>query len=171
MNAEMIFDETRFMEWFRGNVANFTIGHGFVDYLTVEDVEPTEPRPLVWRIPDFQRPVVWTEAQCVRFIESIWGGLPIPAYVYDQEQRGEWRKTLLDGQQRWYAIGQYVDGAFPVHGAFWKDIPEGWRRRFANTPFSAYVTYDASLEEQKEIYDRLAYGGTPHPPKPAPPSS
>lgn len=125
-------------------------------------------RQLSWLVlPDFQRPPVWSQAQQVRFIESIWGGLPIGAYVYNRAQDGDGPTDnwLLDGQQRITALMAYVDDAFPVLGHLYSEITEIDRRRFGMREFPALETRIDDVDQLREVYDRLAYGGTPHEPK------
>src|ERR1700730_7182068 len=65
-------------------------------------------------VPTFQRGLVWTEAQQVRLIESIYIGMPIGSLVWNQTSHDNlcdgW---LLDGQQRMTAILGYVSGKLP----------------------------------------------------------
>lgn len=126
-------------------------------------------RQLGWFIlPPFQRPPVWTQAQQIRFIESIWGGLPLGAYVYN---RGVWMSPydgwLLDGQQRITAILDYIADKFPVHGYVWSELSVVDHRMFKAIPMSCMETHLEDPAQLAEIYDRLAYGGTPHEPKEA----
>lgn len=116
-------------------------------------------------LPPFQRPAVWTEAQQIRFLESLWGGLPLGSYVWNRCYGAPTNEWLLDGQQRWSALLAYVDDAFPVLGYRYSEITLAEKRGFNNRPFSAEMTELASVEECREVYDRLAYGGTPHAPK------
>lgn len=126
-------------------------------------------RRLGWFVlPPFQRPAAWSDAQKVRFIESIWGGLPLGAYVYNRPQYNSsspYDAWLLDGQQRITAILDYVADAFPVLGYRWTELTKVDHNAFKMTPMSCMET---SIEDEtllREIYDRLAYGGTPHEPK------
>ena len=119
-------------------------------------------------LPPFQRPSVWTEAQQVRFIESLWAGLPVGAYVFNSHPRHQevapdgW---LLDGQQRITAIVNYTSDAFPVHGHLFSQLTTPWKNRFSMMPFSAYRMRTENIAQCEEVYDRLAYGGTAHEPK------
>lgn len=115
-------------------------------------------------LPPFQRPFVWSEAQCVRFIESLWMGLPVASYVYNESHRHDtaYDRWLLDGQQRWTAITRYVADAFPVFGRLHSELPIGRRRQFKSIPFPCFVTRFEDEERLRDVYNRLAYGGTPH---------
>lgn len=114
-------------------------------------------------LPPFQRPPVWTREQQIRLIESMWNGLPIGAYVFNQTTLEHpcdgW---LLDGQQRVTAILAYLSGEFRVYGWRFTDLPLPEKRGFMMMPISALITNVPDAGQCKDIYDRLAYGGTPH---------
>jgi hypothetical protein len=114
-------------------------------------------------LPDFQRPPSWTKAQKVRLIESIWAGLPIGSYVLNQtgfeRPCDNW---LLDGQQRIKAVLSYLEGNFKVYGEKFTDLSVVEQRDFKMRPFYSLVTRVEDRDRCKEIYMRLAYGGTPH---------
>jgi hypothetical protein len=94
--------------WFRANSMASAIGAILLsaEDMGVRDRPEGERRLGRFVLPPFQRPAVWTEAQKVRFIESIWGGLPLGSYVYNQPTRfhSPFDQWLLDGQQRVGAI-------------------------------------------------------------------
>jgi uncharacterized protein with ParB-like and HNH nuclease domain len=149
-----------------GGTANFTIQHGYdrpVRAMLMDGRVPDDCRTLgSFVLPPFQRPSVWTRVQEVRFIESIWLGLPLSCYVYNEDVDGRADRWLIDGQQRWTAIVDYVNGDFPVFGSLFSDLGPRDRRHFDNTPFPAIVTRESDERLLEELYDRLAYGGTPH---------
>jgi hypothetical protein len=88
-----------------------------------------------FKIPPFQRPVVWTQNQCIRFIESCWLGFDIGSYVVNKvEWRGEFIHEadgyLLDGLQRITAIKKYINNEFKVFGYCWNELDRVEQRRF-----------------------------------------
>lgn len=114
-------------------------------------------------LPPFQRPQVWTTEQQVRLIESLYRGMPVPALVWNQSENvAEVDGWLLDGQQRMNAILGYVHGRFPVDGWLYPDLPDIEHRHFERMHVAIIETRLDSLEACLDIYDRLAYGGTPH---------
>ena len=147
-----------------GSTMNYTIEHGAR--------RRTHDRPLAegerslgyFILPPFQRPPAWTREQKVRFIESIWLELPLGSYVfnYDHGPDGKCDHWLIDGQQRWSAIIDYVQSEFEVYGGYFCELIESQRRRFFNHPFPCIQTKMSSESGLRDIYDRLAYGGTPH---------
>lgn len=112
-------------------------------------------------IPDFQRELVWTREQKILLVESVMLNLPIGFYIMCPEPEGFY---LLDGQQRWNAIFEFVDGEFPVFGYSWGSLSKSDQQVFRQRVFPYFTVASAGKDWQKEIYTRLAYGGTPHEP-------
>lgn len=123
-------------------------------------------RRLGWFVlPPFQRPPVWTLAQKVRFIESCWMGLPIGVFIFNrtEDYDSPFDGWLLDGQQRVTAVLEYMADAFPVLGHTYSELTEIDRRRWTMT--TSFPCMQTNLDDEaqlREVYDRLAYGGTPH---------
>lgn len=156
--------------WFRANNHNPTIGSILMSSPGLLRTAPLteDERMLGWFVlPPFQRPPVWSEAQKVRFIESIWGGLPLGAYVYNRSPRdgSPYDNWLIDGQQRITAILEYAADGFAVQGYRYSELTNVDHRHFEMRPMAALETQLDDREALYEIYDRLAYGGTPHEPK------
>lgn len=155
--------------WFRASAYNMPIG-------LVMEKECDRPAPLAegerylgpFVLPPFQRAPVWTRAQQVRFIESCWMGLPIGVYVVNRgEYNSRFDQWLIDGQQRVTAILDYMADAFPVFGHHYSALPEADIRAWGfSRQFTRLETTLENEAELREVYDRLAYGGTPHEPKP-----
>jgi len=155
--------------WFRAHGRETTM-----DYLTVRSMGRRRPlapgeRAIGWFVlPPFQRPPVWTEEQKARFVESCWMGLPLGVFIYNRTANpdGPYNNWLLDGQQRVTAVLDYMADAFPVFGAKFSELTEVDLRFWGmGTKFPCLET---NLEDEamlREVYDRLAYGGTPHAPK------
>lgn len=129
----------------------------------------TEERPLGWFVlPPFQRPPVWTCEQQIRFLESVWMGLPIGVFVYNRtnNMNSPYDGWLLDGQQRVTSVYAYMNDEFPVFGHLFSELTEVdiriWKM---SVSFPAMETHIEDEDELREVYDRLAYGGTPHEPK------
>lgn len=150
--------------WLNGHKTAMIIAEGLRDDELIRPLRDGERRLGSFILPPFQRHAVWTRQQQVRLIESIWLDLPIGAYVvntpcippYDCD---DW---LIDGQQRWTAIMAYVNGDFPVFGHTYHDLPVKDKRRFRQTPIARIDTKLTDPVKCREVYERLAYGGTPH---------
>jgi len=128
---------------------------------------PEGCRRLGWFIlPPFQRPLVWTEAQKVRFVESCWNGLPIGVFVWNEAYGTRYDQWLLDGQQRISAVLGYMADKFPVFGYRFSELTEVDLRRWdMGVQFPCLKTHITDEDKLRDVYDRLAYGGTPHDPK------
>ena len=122
------------------------------------------------QLPSFQRPLVWTEAQSVRFIESAYMGFELGTYVVNSvlsvtmnmDVAAKYDGLLIDGQQRINAIRGYVNNEFKVFGYLWSELDPGDQMRFRRVVFSRgeiTTTDDAVL---RELYNRLNFGGTAH---------
>jgi hypothetical protein len=152
----------------RGSNLSFVIMHGTmfaggVDPDLTAPLRPGERVLLRWRIPSWQRALVWTPEQKVRLIESLWLGLPIAGYVYNRAAYGSpLDDILVDGQQRWTAIKEYVEDAFPVYGRLFSELETQDRNGFGMIGFNALEVNTDDEAELIDIYERLAYGGTPH---------
>ena len=58
-------------------------------------------------VPDYQREMVWSEADQSRFIESVLIGLPIPVVFLWQNADG--RMEIVDGSQRMRTLHRFID--------------------------------------------------------------
>lgn len=119
-------------------------------------------------LPPFQRPPVWTQEQQIKFIESIWQRLPLGSYVVNrvtQPLGNPYDGLLLDGQQRITAIYAYVAGDFPVMGYRFTELGRQEQNEFGMIPMPYLETKLENMDHIREIYERLAYGGTAHDPK------
>lgn len=125
---------------------------------------------LGFYVPPFQRPAVWTQAQQIRFLESVWLGLTVGTYVYNYceeydrttQKFHHTYKWLIDGQQRLRAIKAYLNDEFAVFGHKWSDLDRREKRDFENSSFPS-VRFNTSDEGLlREVYDRLNFGGTAH---------
>jgi hypothetical protein len=124
----------------------------------------------------WQRGLKWNDEQSVRFITSIWKGLPIGSYQLvdlDMEQAAgvivhrKFSTCVLDGQQRLHAIERFVDDKLAVPDAqgvltLWSDLDLSEQRRFGNRIFDRLLCPMKSEAELRQIYDDLNFGGTPH---------
>lgn len=156
--------------WFRANNTSGTLASIYRrDAMWDRPLRDGERKLGNFILPDFQRPPVWTLEQKVRFIESIWQRLPLGTYIVNRVTAidSPYDGLLLDGQQRITAILDYVADAFPVLGYRWSELTLIDRRMFDLIPMAYLETKLEDMDQIKEVYDRLAYGGTAHDPKDA----
>ena len=154
-------------EIINGSMNNLSIGH----YIVHGKAEPSGIFFL--RLPPFQRPAMWSEAQQIKFIESMWLGLDLGRVVYtqanSQEQFAEFDGLLIDGQQRLTALKAYTENAFPVFGLLYENLHEVDRRMMhmgRNLPATIITDRDSlNWEKLEDLYIRMNYGGTAHAPE------
>jgi len=156
--------------WFHARAGQFTIEHGITTNTRLRDADAAKgERSLgAFTLPSFQRPSIWTDLQRTRLIESLWIGLPIGSYVVNEDDRdsAEFDRWLLDGQQRWTTIIDYVNDEFDVFGWRYSELSWAERAKFRRIIVPSYVTNITDYDALLDVYDRLAYGGTPHESRP-----
>lgn len=129
-------------------------------------------------LPSWQRPLVWTQEQKMRLIQSIWAGVDIGSYLvndqYEFVQLGtatpyfrKFSEILLDGQQRLAALESYLTNEFPVPDVqgiprYWRDLPRIERRRFSSYHFARANIKSWDEATLRLAYDLRAFGGTAH---------
>lgn len=134
---------------------------------------------LGYPLAPWQRPVVWSQEQQIKFIISLWEDVDVGTYLvndiieFEPTPPGAPLKSiylsdvLLDGQQRLTAIQSYLLNEFPVPDAkgvdcFWKDLTKTERRFFANKsfPMSRMQTFDETV--LRHAYNLRAFAGVKH---------
>lgn len=116
-----------------------------------------------YRLPEWQRPFVWTREQCVKLVESVWLGIDIGTYTFNRHHgRAEIDDLLIDGQQRMKAIEMYLDNAFPVFGYRWNEITAVDQRAFSNRHFHCYITESSDEKYLRDYYNMMNFSGTAH---------
>jgi len=147
-----------------GEILQTTVGHAMHMRGRDDDYGTGNRRVMGFQLPTWQRPLVWTEAQMVRFMESVWLGLPIGTYSYNQViGHPALDGLLIDGQQRMFAIQKYLDDAFPVFGWRWSEVTKPDRRRLEmSTSFPCYITKSTDENYLRSYYDMMNFGGVAH---------
>lgn len=153
--------------WFRASSSGRRIGAALSDD-TLRAARPGERALLSFILPPFQRPAVWTEQQKVTLIESIWEGIPTGSYVINRvrDPANPCADWLLDGQQRWTSIRDYVAEEFEVFGVRFPDLDRVERSDFGHRTLTEVTTQLEDPAACLRVYNRLAYGGTAHDPLP-----
>ncbi|MFM0497267.1 DUF262 domain-containing protein [Paraburkholderia caledonica] len=112
--------------------------------------------------PEFQRRLVWTSEDKIRFIDTILRGYPFPEiYVANGETNvdtGEGTQLLVDGQQRVSAIYAYFHGdpstfdlSVPAYAQLEKEQKEG----FLNYDVAVRDLGPVNYEEIIEVFKRI----------------
>ncbi len=107
-------------------------------------------------LPQWQRPLVWTDDQKAKFITSLWMEIDVGSYLVNDvfeclkikgqtiDVYREFSDILLDGQQRLSSLKDYLLGKFSVPDASgietcWTDLSKVERRQFCNQTFSRAI--------------------------------
>ena len=153
-----------------GTHRSYTMSHLW-EGSRVDSTDPGERSLLNLVLPPWQRPVVWTQEQQVRFLEGVLLGLGAGFYVINGREWDSEGKNLpmsgwlLDGQQRITSISRFINDEISVFGGVrYSDLSTGERRRrFDNIVFPAIqIDYQPDESVLKELYRRLNFGGTAH---------
>lgn len=132
-----------------------------------------ERRVMGMGLPSWQRDFVWSQAQCKRFIESIWSGINIGGWMFNvvgTSANHPLDGLIIDGQQRLTALERYLTDEFPMTAAdgtklYWSELNTREQRRFGHAHFP-YIELNVEDEDElKRLYDLHNFGGTPHRPE------
>ena len=112
--------------------------------------------------PSYQRGNVWESAEKTKLIQSILGGIQLPALIFSKSGN---KLTAIDGKQRLTAMKEFFDNKIkfynesePDNFCYYKDLHEDWKSRFDDTQISVYLYINLKEEEQREIFERINYG-------------
>jgi len=125
---------------------------------------------LGYRVPDFQRSNDrWTRDQQVSFIEAIYQGANIGAFMVNMSPVSvpELDNLLLDGLQRMTALKAYFRGDFGVAGEdrvdrLWTGLDHADQARFLRINFPWILTRYGTREDAIDAYERHNFSGTQH---------
>lgn len=116
-----------------------------------------------YQLPSWQRGLVWTPDQMQKLIESIWLGVPIGTWTFNRfYDRPDLDDLLIDGQQRLYAIEQYLNDKVAAFGYKWSEVTRIDRRVFEDTVFPSYITETDNEQYLRDYYNLMNFGGTAH---------
>lgn len=136
----------------------------------LDSVGWTGRRVLGFKLPEWQRGQEWDDAQCLRFIESIWLGVGLGTYMVNMSSKtSKADLVLLDGQQRLRAIERYYGDELAMTGedgnAYrWSELTPKEQAQFLRSPFPWVLTAYDSDAELREAYNRHNFGGVAHTP-------
>lgn len=128
-----------------------------------EDNTKGRRKVMGYFIPDWQRPLVWTDDQKVKLLESAWLGLPMGTYTFNRKWGSDYDNLLIDGQQRLWSFQCYLNDEFPVFGYRWSettDIDKRWFRY--GVKFGSYITETDDEDYLRNYYNMMNFGGTAH---------
>jgi hypothetical protein len=118
--------------------------------------------------PNFQRQEVWTEVAKVMLIDSILKNIPIPKFYIRREVRGGATfRAVIDGQQRFRAILDFMDNKFALksppceahlHNKKFIDLEEVDKEKFdqfINYRIDMNEITSATDDEVRQMYSRV----------------
>ena len=154
--------------------------------MTVSQLLDLQKANMLYANPEYQRGVVWSEAQKKRLIDSVLRGYPIPLiYLHHikREVAGITNENfeIIDGQQRINALFDYHEGAFRLfdpkqdekearfpsfvseQNCAWgrkrfEELTENLRNQYLNTPMSVVNVETAHKDEARDLFIRLQAG-------------
>lgn len=127
-------------------------------HFTVERLLNTD-----FKLPYFQRPLVWVVEQKIKFIESLLVGIDVGTYTLNESSSDDLNNLLIDGQQRINAVHCYVKNEFKAFNLLYSKLSDiDKAKRFMNAQFCCYVTQSDDIEYLKNYYNLMNFGGTAH---------
>lgn len=125
-------------------------------------------RVLGFPLPTWQRPAKWSREQMARFITSVYSGVHLGIFVYNQSiSVPHLNGLLIDGQQRLRAIETYLANELAVEGEdgvarTWNELTDEEHRHFTRMSFGFSIVECNDEQELVDLYNLMAFGGTPH---------
>lgn len=132
------------------------------DTMTIRELMELKSNSMLTVNPEYQRGVVWRDAQQKKLIDSILRGYPIPAIYLHHIKKGVGSFArddfeIIDGQQRLNSIYLFVEGAFSL----FDPIADESEARFpafikaAPCPWAAKKFSDLEPDMQEGFLDKL----------------
>ena len=112
-------------------------------------------------VPEYQRPLVWDDAQKELLIDSIMTNIPI-GNVFLNQGRKDLDYEIVDGQQRLIAIWDFYNNKFTWRGKFFKDLDKQYQAIFEHMTLATYITNYETRDEVIELYYRINWTGLEH---------
>lgn len=128
----------------------------------------TGRRVMGYKLPSWQRQEKWSDAQCSRFVESIWMGVGHGTFMVNSCTCNDAiDQILLDGQQRLRAIERYFAGEIAVVGQdgnayLWTELNDGEQAHFLRISFPWMESQYKVEQDCVDAYNRHNFGGTQH---------
>lgn len=123
-------------------------------------------------LPSWQRKLEWPDELCIRFIESVYAGVYLGLYIYNESmsRAPKLDGLLIDGQQRLWAIERYLAGELAVPGPdgnshLWTDLTDEEKAHFYRIPFGFQIVQIHDEAELKRLYNLMNFGGIAHRPE------
>ena len=121
--------------------------------------------------PDYQRGLVWNDAQKARLIDSILRGFDLPKFYFRESTTPDYQFDVVDGQQRLNTIHSFVQGDFALSndsanlpefgnlsGKYHAELPIDAVQRLDGYQLQISIISDSTDEEIRELFLRLQEG-------------
>lgn len=121
-----------------------------------------------WPLPTWQRGLVWTTAQKVAFIESVFIGYDLGSVMInsldwlENNTSRPMSEIVIDGQQRISALIGFVGNEFAVNGLYWKDLTRLEQRTFREREIDIKTVTCYDEDKLKVVYNHLNFSGVRH---------
>ncbi|MEY4926790.1 MAG: hypothetical protein RI894_1226, partial [Bacteroidota bacterium] len=119
--------------------------------------------------PDYQRNLVWTPYQKIRFIESIVLNFPLPPIYLNQKVDGSF--VIIDGLQRTNTLIEFTTGKFALKSLdklpdlkdkYFGELPNAYQAKIEDKQLFLYILKPSvPISIVYELFDRINTGGTP----------
>jgi hypothetical protein len=111
------------------------------------------------RIPEHQRPEIWSKSRQQKLIKTVMQGRPMPSLIIRETiDNGERSRWLEDGQQRYISMKNFYNNKFPYNNTLYKDFSESERVKFLTYKIPVLTYENATIEETIEMFDNFQNG-------------
>lgn len=126
----------------------------------------------------YQRGSVWTFEQKQNLVKSLLQQVPLGClYVNRRDFPSDPDAFVIDGKQRIEALRDFVNDVFwipgkwlnkedfaiaPIEQVYYSELSKNFKTGFGTSTIQVYWTDLPTEEEERDLYLRVNYGGTPH---------
>jgi len=122
--------------------------------------------------PPYQRGDVWGPIRQRNLVKSILQGIPIPSIIINDRSRRrepEFVFAVIDGKQRLTAVLKFLNSELMVPGEWFGgngevmfcELPRAEQRHIENTPLAFCEGSLATIEDEREVFELVNFGGVP----------
>jgi hypothetical protein len=127
---------------------------------------------ILYLSPPYQRGDVWGPMRQKNLIRSLLIGVPIPVIIFNDRYDAGWGEEMavIDGKQRITTFIKFLEDDLCIPGEWvgthkeeivFSDLPKSEQRRIRHHTINVSEGCLESLEEEKEVFDLINFGGVP----------